>query len=119
MTQLEAHLRDIGEDASVRSVILSGAGPVFCSGHDLKEIVPEPSVIKAETPEMKQARARRLFGLFSQCSSLMLALRQLPQPVIAQVHGIATAAGLQLVASCDLAYATKDTLFATPGVSIN
>ncbi len=96
----------IAADASVRVVILTGAGPAFCAGHDLKEI--------------RAAGYARDYTekLFADCAELMQAIVRLPQPVIARVHGIATAAGAQLVASADLAVATEDSRFATPGVHI-
>ena len=86
-------------------VILKGAGRGFCAGHDLKEI--------------SSSKDQKLHDeTFQTCSKLMQTITQLPQPVIAQVHGIATAAGCQLVASCDLAIASENTRFATPGVNI-
>ena len=96
----------IAADASVRVVILAGAGPAFCAGHDLKEI--------------RAAGYARDYTekLFADCAELMQAIIRLPQPVIARVHGIATAAGAQLVASADLAVAAEDSRFATPGVHI-
>jgi len=96
----------IAADASVRVVILAGAGPAFCAGHDLKEI--------------RAAGYARDYTekLFADCAELMQAIVRLPQPVIARVHGIATAAGAQLVASADLAVAAEDSRFATPGVHI-
>ncbi len=105
MTELEAALADIRSDANVKVVILAAAGPVFCAGHDLKEIRANPGRQNYE-------------ALFAQCSRLMTAIVRLPKPVIAQVHGVATAAGCQLVASCDLAVAAADARFATPGVNI-
>jgi enoyl-CoA hydratase/carnithine racemase len=105
MTLLTEELEDIGEDKSIKVVVLAGAGPAFCAGHDLKEIRANPG------KEIYQA-------LFEQCSKLMLTITRLPQPVIAKVHGIATAAGCQLVATCDLAIAADTTRFATPGVNI-
>lgn len=98
-------LADIDQDQSVRLVVLSGAGPTFCAGHDLKEIRANPGRDFIE-------------DLFDRCSALMLALQSIKQPVIAKVHGVATAAGCQLVASCDLAIAASDARFATPGVNI-
>lgn len=97
---------DIAGDDEVRVVILAGAGPAFCAGHDLKEI--------------RAAGYAREYTqtLFADCAELMQAIVRLPKPVIAQVHGIATAAGAQLVASADLAIAAVDTRFATPGVNI-
>ncbi len=99
-------LRDIAADDSVRVVILAGAGPAFCAGHDLKEL--------------RAAGYARDYTekLFADCAELMQAIVALPKVVIARVHGIATAAGAQLVASCDLAVAADDTRFATPGVNI-
>ena len=105
MTLLTEELEDIGEDKSIHVVVLAGAGPAFCAGHDLKEIRANPG--------------REIYeALFQQCSKLMLTITKLPQPVIAKVHGIATAAGCQLVATCDLAIAADTTRFATPGVNI-
>jgi len=105
MTALEAALAAIRDDASVRAVVVAGAGPAFCAGHDLKEIRANPGRATYE-------------ALFAQCSRLMTAVVRLPKPVIARVHGIATAAGCQLVASCDLAVAAESARFATPGVNI-
>ncbi|HYB51085.1 MAG TPA: enoyl-CoA hydratase [Burkholderiaceae bacterium] len=95
----------IGADASIRVVVLGGAGKAFCAGHDLREIRDNPRL------EYHQR-------LFSECAQLMAQLRALPQPVIARVHGIATAAGCQLVASCDLAVASTEARFATSGINI-
>ncbi len=93
------------EDREARVVVIAGAGPAFCAGHDLREI--------------RQDRRRESYEqLFAQCSQLMLAIVHLPKPVIAEVHGVATAAGCQMVASCDLAVAAEDARFATPGVNI-
>jgi enoyl-CoA hydratase/carnithine racemase len=89
----------------VRIVVIAGAGPAFCAGHDLKEMRARPD----------QAYYR---DLFQRCSRLMLTMTEMPQPVIARVHGIATAAGCQLVATCDLAIAAEEARFATPGVRI-
>ncbi|UEM04124.1 enoyl-CoA hydratase [Skermanella rosea] len=105
MTLLIEELEDIRDDAGIAVVVLAGAGPAFCAGHDLKEIRANPG---RETYE----------ALFRQCSRLMLTITRLRQPVIARVHGIATAAGCQLVATCDLAVAADTTRFATPGVNI-
>ncbi len=92
-------------DKAARVVVIAGAGPAFCAGHDLREI--------------RQDRRRETYErLFAQCSELMLAIVRLPKPVIAEVQGVATAAGCQLVASCDLAVAAEDARFATPGVNI-
>jgi enoyl-CoA hydratase/carnithine racemase len=91
-------------DESVRAVILAGAGKAFCPGHHLKEMVDHQSLAYYQR-------------LFAQCSRLMLSLIKLPVPVIARVHGIATAAGCQLVAQCDLAVAVTEAKFAVSGVS--
>ncbi len=103
---LSAELDRAAMDHSVRVLVLAGAGPAFCAGHDLKEI-------RAERFGSTYAGA-----LFAECTKVMLAIIGLPKPVIAQVHGVATAAGCQLVASCDLAVAADDARFATPGVNI-
>ncbi|MBL8653042.1 MAG: enoyl-CoA hydratase/isomerase family protein, partial [Alphaproteobacteria bacterium] len=105
MTALETAFAELGADKSVKAIVLAGAGPAFCAGHDLKEVRANPH------REFYEA-------LFAQCSRLMTAIVRCPKPVIARVHGVATAAGCQLVASCDLAIAASDTRFATPGVNI-
>ena len=105
MDALRAALHRAGDDPKTRVVVLAGAGPAFCSGHDLRELRADP---RRETYER----------VFAQCSELMLTITRLPKPVIAEVHGIATAAGCQLVATCDLAVAAADARFATPGVNI-
>ncbi len=105
MAALDAALAAIAGDASVRVVVIGAAGPAFCAGHDLREIRANPD---------RAAMA----ALFAQCSALMTRIVRLPKPVIARVHGVATAAGCQLVASCDLAVAASDARFATPGVNI-
>ena len=105
MTELERVLADIKTDRSVKVVVLAAAGPAFCAGHDLKEM---------RSLEGRDAVA----AVFALCSRVMTALVRLPQPVIARVHGMATAAGCQLVASCDLAYGATTAQFATPGVNI-
>jgi enoyl-CoA hydratase/carnithine racemase len=100
---LQVELDRIADDPAVRVVAITGQGRAFCAGHDLKEIAHE--------------RERgKLTELFGQCSKVMLSLTRLPQPVIALVDGIATAAGCQLVAACDLALATTNARFATSGV---
>jgi enoyl-CoA hydratase/carnithine racemase len=97
-------------DTSIRAVILRGSGKAFCAGHDLKEMT---------AGRQAEDAGRAYFAdLFARCSAMMTAIRDLPQPVIAQVHGIATAAGCQLVASCDLAVAAVDTKFGVNGVNI-
>jgi enoyl-CoA hydratase/carnithine racemase len=105
MGELQRALDDIAKDAAVKVVVLSANGPVFCAGHDLRELRANPG---------RQFYER----VFAQCSKLMLSIVRLPKPVIAQVRGVATAAGCQLVASCDLAVAAEDARFATPGVNI-
>ncbi|KAA0124416.1 enoyl-CoA hydratase [Methylobacterium sp. P1-11] len=105
MEALQEQLDAIRQDATVRVVVLQSAGPAFCAGHDLKEMRADPSRAATET-------------VFRTCARLMLSLTRLPQPVIARVHGIATAAGCQLVATCDLAVCTETARFATPGVQI-
>ena len=101
---LERKLAQLATDPSVRVVILAAAGPVFCSGHDLRELA-------TATPEQCQQ-------LFSACARMMLTLRHLPQPVVARVQGLATAAGCQLAATCDLVVAAETAQFATPGLKI-
>jgi enoyl-CoA hydratase/carnithine racemase len=102
---LQAALDVAAQDDTVRVVVLAAAGKAFCAGHDLKEMCAEPS----------QAYYERLF---TQCTKLMLSLQSLPVPVIARVQGIATAAGCQLVAMCDLAVAASDARFAVSGVNL-
>ncbi len=105
MRQLMAQLESMANDDKVRVVILSGNGAAFCAGHDLKELRADPTPV--------------FYGkVFALCSRVMLAITDFPRPVIAEVHGIATAAGCQLVATCDLAIAADDARFATPGVNI-
>jgi enoyl-CoA hydratase/carnithine racemase len=104
MRELIDCLGHIGKDRSLRAVILASAGKVFSSGHDLSEMVGRDI-----------NEYRRLFDV---CSDLMATIQSVPQPVIAQVQGIATAAGCQLVATCDLAVASNQAAFATPGVKI-
>src|ERR1700726_3020218 len=95
----------LADDAAVRVVVLGGAGKAFCAGHDLKEMKANPSL------EYYQQ-------LFDRCSRLMMRIQSLPQPVIARVHGVATAAGCQLVAMCDLAVAADSARFAVSGVNV-
>ncbi len=105
MTALKEALDRAAADPACRVVVIAGAGPAFCAGHDLRELRSDPSRAAYER-------------VFAQCSALMLQIVHLPKPVIAEVHGIATAAGCQLVATCDLATAAEDAQFATPGVNI-
>lgn len=104
MRELIDALRILGDDTAVRVVVLAGNGPAFSAGHDLREMI-------GSDEEVCQ-------NVFAICTELMLKVQQIPQPVIAKVHGIATAAGCQLVASCDLVVASSDARFATPGVKI-
>jgi enoyl-CoA hydratase/carnithine racemase len=105
MAALQDELDRLKDDASIKAVVIAGAGPGFCGGHDLKEMRANPG---------RQAYE----ALFAQCSALMLSITQLPKPVIARVHGIAAAAGCQLVATCDLAIASESARFAVNGVNI-
>jgi enoyl-CoA hydratase/carnithine racemase len=102
---LEGALGRAAGDESLRVVVLRGAGKAFCAGHDLKEMRADPSVGAYER-------------LFERCTRVMLAIQRLPVPVIAQVHGIATAAGCQLVAMCDLAVAAEGARFAVSGIQV-
>lgn len=104
MTALQAAFDAIAQDESVRVVVLAASGKAFCAGHDLKEMRAQPSLDYYN-------------ALFNQCSKLMLTIQKLPQPVIARVQGIATAAGCQLVAMCDLAVAASEARFAVSGVN--
>lgn len=106
MTRVFEKLKLIEGDPDIHVVVLKGNGPAFCAGHDLQEM---------SGPQYDLSHFSRIFEL---CTEMMTKLHQLPQPVIAQVHGIATAAGCQLVAACDLAIAEEGTRFATPGVKI-
>ena len=106
ITALQAELDAIASDTSVRVVILAAAGRGFCAGHDLKEM-------RAHADDKVWQRR-----LFDDCSRMMITLTKMPQPVIARVHGIATAAGCQLVSMCDLAIAADSAMFAMPGVNI-
>jgi enoyl-CoA hydratase/carnithine racemase len=104
MEELIAALREVSRYEPARAIVIEGAGPAFSAGHDLSEMI---------------GRNRDFFDrLFDRCTVMMEAIHELPKPVIAKVHGIATAAGCQLVAACDLAVAAEGTHFATPGVKI-
>jgi enoyl-CoA hydratase/carnithine racemase len=105
MAEFQSALDAIAADTSVRMVVVAGSGRAFCAGHDLKEM--------RQTPDRPFITAT-----FAECSRLMTTLTRIPQPVIARVHGIATAAGCQLVASCDLAVAADDARFAVSGVNL-
>jgi enoyl-CoA hydratase/carnithine racemase len=104
MQELTAALRELGGDPEVRAIVLAGAGPAFSAGHDLSEMVGREAAFYDR--------------LFEVCVELMETIQRVPQPVIARVHGMATAAGCQLVAACDLAVAAASARFATPGVRI-
>ena len=104
MRQLIKTLQGIGSSRDIAAVILSGEGPAFSAGHDLTEMVGR---------DLNEYRE-----IFDVCTDLMTAIQRLPQPVIAEVDGIATAAGCQLVAACDLGVASEESRFATPGVRI-
>jgi enoyl-CoA hydratase/carnithine racemase len=104
LAALQSALDRVAKDDSARVVVLAAAGKAFCPGHNLKEMIATPTL------EYYQQ-------LFAQCSRMMLAIQQLPVPVIARVHGVATAAGCQLVAQCDLAVASSEARFAVSGVN--
>jgi len=108
MSALAGALDRAAAERECRVVVIAGAGPAFCAGHDLREFRA------LDNHDRREAYQR----IFSQCSALMLQIVRLPKPVIAEVHGTATAAGCQLVATCDLAVAATDARFATPGVNI-
>jgi enoyl-CoA hydratase/carnithine racemase len=110
MNQLAAAFEGAAADPAVRVIILAAAGPVFCAGHDLKEVT-------AARADPDRGRAR-FTHLLQRCSALMQSIVTHPKPVIAEIDGVATAAGCQLVASCDLAYAAPTAGFCTPGVHI-
>ena len=110
MAALTAELDAIAEDARVKVVVLAANGPVFCAGHDLKEMTA-----RRADPDRGRAYYADILG---RCAAMMKRVVRLPQPVIAAVEGVATAAGCQLVASCDLAVAGADARFSTPGVHI-
>jgi enoyl-CoA hydratase/carnithine racemase len=110
LTALSDALTEIAADKAVRAVVIAANGPAFCAGHDLKELTSRRS-----DPDGGRAYFRYMMSL---CSKTMLQIVNLPRPVIAAVQGVATAAGCQLVASCDLAVASTAAKFATPGVDI-
>jgi enoyl-CoA hydratase/carnithine racemase len=104
MRELDGALAELGQDSQVRAIVLCGEGPAFCAGHDLRELVD------------RDVEAYRM--IFDACVKLMARIAATPQPVIAEVAKVATAAGCQLVAACDLAIASTEATFATPGVRI-
>lgn len=104
MEEMIAALSEVARHDPARAIVIEGGGPAFSAGHDLSEMI---------------GREQEFFGrLFDRCTVMMRTIHELPKPVIAKVHGIATAAGCQLVAACDLAIAAQGTRFATPGVKI-
>lgn len=105
MALMQTTLEQIAEDRSVRVVVIAGNGKAFCAGHDLKEM-------------MANSDDAAIRELFTKCSKMMVTLTSIPQPVIAKIQGIATAAGCQLVAQCDLAVASKNATFATSGIGV-
>ena len=105
LTALQAALDEVRINREIRVVVLAGAGRAFCAGHDLREMRAHPE-------------KQWLSALFTQCSKVMLSIDEMPQPVIARVQGVATAAGCQLVAACDLAIAADSAKFATSGVNL-
>jgi enoyl-CoA hydratase/carnithine racemase len=102
---LQRELDQVADDAAARVVVIAAAGKAFCAGHDLKEMRAEPSLGYYQR-------------LFARCGRMMMSIQKLPVPVIARVHGIATAAGCQLVAMCDLAVASRDAKFAVSGINV-
>jgi enoyl-CoA hydratase/carnithine racemase len=105
LTSLQSELDQIAQDEALRVVIIGAEGKAFCAGHDLKEM-----------RAIEERAAHQ--SLFDQCGRLMISINRLPQPVIARVNGIATAAGCQLVANCDLAVAAEDARFAVSGINV-
>ena len=110
IAELDKNFQDAAKDNSVKVIILSSTGPVFCAGHNLKDLNSK----RLDLDKGKSYYAK----IFKSCSLLMMNIVQNPKPVIAAIDGIATAAGCQLIASCDLAYASDRAKFATPGVNI-
>ena len=105
MAALQTEFEALSDDASVRVVVIGAQGKAFCPGHDLKQMKANPSL-------------EYYRSLFAQCTKLMMTIQRLPVPVIARVHGLATAAGCQLVAMCDLAVASVDARFAVSGINV-
>ena len=110
LAALQGQFDALKEDGAIRAVVLSGAGKAFCAGHDLKQMT--------QGRQAEDGGKAYFRDLFERCARMMLTIREMPQPVIAQVHGIATAAGCQLVASCDMAVAAEGTRFGVNGVNI-
>ena len=110
LAALQDTLDSLAEDATTRVITLSGAGKAFCAGHDLRQMT--------DKRQADDGGAAAFRDLFDRCAAVMARIQSMPQPVIAQVHGIATAAGCQLVASCDMAVAAEGTRFGVNGVNI-
>ena len=110
LSALQSQFDSLQNDRQIRAVILSGSGKAFCAGHDLKEMTAGR--------QAEDGGKAYFTELFQKCARMMTSIQKLPQPVIAQVHGIATAAGCQLVASCDMAVAADSTRFGVNGVNI-
>ena len=110
LAALQNQFDEIKETPAIRAVVIKGAGKAFCAGHDLKQMTAGRQSDDGGKAYFKD--------LFDRCATMMMSVQQLPQPVIAQVHGIATAAGCQLVASCDMAVAAEGTRFGVNGVNI-
>lgn len=110
LAALQTEFDALADDRSIRAIVLSGEGKAFCAGHDLKEMTAGR--------QAEDGGAAYFKDLFDRCARMMMSIQRLPQPVIAQVHGIATAAGCQLVASCDIAIAAEGTRFGVNGVNI-
>jgi enoyl-CoA hydratase/carnithine racemase len=108
---LHAAIDSANQDPSVRVIVIAGSGPVFSAGHDLREMAPKPD----ESPDARETRVRQILV---DCSRMMLAIVHSPKAIVACVQGTATAAGCQLVSACDLAVASEDAGFGTPGVNI-
>ncbi len=108
---LHAAIDSANQDPSVRVIVIAGSGPVFSAGHDLREMAPQPD----ESPEARESRVRQILV---DCSRMMLAIVHSPKAILACVQGTATAAGCQLVSACDLAIASEEVGFCTPGVNI-
>lgn len=110
LAALQEQINNLQDDRTIRAVVISGAGKAFCAGHDLKQMT---------AGRQSEDGGKAYFAdLFARCAKVMTGLTRLPQPVIAQVHGIATAAGCQMVASCDMAVAAEGTRFGVNGVNI-
>jgi len=110
LAELQSAFDTLATDPSIRAIVLAGEGKAFCAGHDLKQMT--------QGRQAEDGGAAYFKDLFTRCATMMQTIQRLPQPVIAQVHGIATAAGCQLVATCDMAVAAKGTRFGVNGVNI-